>query len=53
METDPVKLQIDTSPEIAELVNNYITETNPEVKLSNLKILTNAIIEDNSNENKI
>jgi hypothetical protein len=46
METDPVKLQIDTSPEIAELVNDYRTETNPEVKLSNLKILTNAIIED-------
>ena len=46
METDPVKLQIDTSPKIAELVNDYRTETNPEVKLSNLKILTNAIIED-------
>ena len=46
MKNDPVKLQIDTSPEIAELVNDYRTETNPEVKLSNLKILTNAIIED-------
>ena len=47
METDPVKLQIDSNPEIAELNNNYINETdNAEVKLSNLKILTNAIIED-------
>ena len=47
METDPVKLQIDTNPEIAELNNNYINETdNAEVKLSNLKILNNAIIED-------
>jgi hypothetical protein len=43
---DPVKLQIDTSLEITELLNDYKTETNPEVKLSNLKILTNAIIED-------
>jgi hypothetical protein len=25
METDPVKLQIDTSPEITELVNDYVT----------------------------
>jgi hypothetical protein len=47
METDPVKLQIDSNPEIAELNNNYINETdNAEVKLSNLKILNNAIIED-------
>jgi len=47
METDPVKLQIDSNPKIAELNNNYINETdNAEVKLSNLKILNNAIIED-------
>ena len=47
METDPVKLQIDSNPEIAELNNNYVNETdNAEVKLSNLKILNNAIIED-------
>jgi len=47
MKNDPVKFQIETSLEIAELNNNYINETdNAEVKLSNLKILTNAIIED-------
>ena len=47
MKTDPVQLQIDTNPEIAELLNDYRTETdNPEIKLSNLKILNNAIIED-------
>jgi hypothetical protein len=43
---DPVKFQIETSPEIEELTNNYRTETNPEIKLANRKILTNAIIED-------
>jgi len=42
---DPVQLQIDTNPEIAELTNDYRTETDPELKLSNRKILTNAIIE--------
>ena len=46
MSEDPVKFQIDTSPEIAELTNNYRTETDPEIKLANRKILTNAIIED-------
>jgi len=43
---DPVKFQIETSPEIEELTNNYRTETNQEIKLANRKILTNAIIED-------
>jgi hypothetical protein len=44
---DPVKLQIDSNPEIAELFNDYVNETdNPEIKISNLKIFTNAIIED-------
>jgi len=46
---DPVKLQIDTSPEISELLNNYRMEDgtdNPEIKLANLEILNNAIIED-------
>ena len=43
--SDPVQLQIDTNPEIAELTNDYRTETDPEIKLSNRKILTNAIIE--------
>ena len=42
---DPVQLQIDTNPEIAELTNDYRTENDPEIKLSNRKILTNAIIE--------
>jgi len=46
MKNDPVKFQIETSQEITELVNNYETETNPEVKLSNRKILTDALIED-------
>jgi len=47
MQTDPVQLQIDSNPEIAELFNDYINETdNPEIKISNLKIFTNAIIED-------
>ena len=56
METDPVQLQIDTNPEIAELFNNYITDltykemedvtNNSEVKLANLRILTDAIIKD-------
>ena len=46
MSEDPVAFQIETSPEIAELTNNYRTETNPEIKLANRKILTNAIIED-------
>jgi len=44
--SDPVQLQINTNPEIAELTNDYRTETDPEIKLSNRKILTNAIIED-------
>ena len=46
---DPVQLQIDTSPEISELLNNYRMEDgtdNPEIKLANLEILNNAIIED-------
>jgi GH24 family phage-related lysozyme (muramidase) len=44
---DPVKLQIDSNPEITELFNDYVNETdNPEIKISNLKIFTNAIIED-------
>jgi len=43
---DPVKFQIETSPEIEELTNNYRTETDPQIKLANRKILTNAIIED-------
>ena len=43
---DPVKFQIETNPEIEELTNNYRTETDPEIKLANRKILTNAIIED-------
>jgi hypothetical protein len=44
---DPVKLQIDSNPEIAKLFNDYVNETdNPEIKISNLKIFTNAIIED-------
>jgi len=46
MKNDPVKFQIETSQEITELFNNYETETNPEVKLSNRKILTDALIED-------
>mgnify|MGYP000327166176 CR=1 FL=1 len=47
MENDPVKFQIDTSTEIAELYNDYINETeNAQVKQSNLKIFTNAIIKD-------
>jgi len=47
METDPVKLQIDSNSEIAELYNDYINETeNAQVKQSNLKIFTNAIIKD-------
>jgi len=46
MKNDPVKFQIETSLEIEQLANDYKTETNPEVKLSNLKILNNAIIED-------
>jgi hypothetical protein len=47
METDPVKLQIDSNPEITELFNDYVNETdNPEIKISNLKIFTNAIIKD-------
>ena len=47
MENDPVKFQIDTSTEIAELYNDYINETeNAQVKASNLKILNDAIIED-------
>jgi len=46
MKNDPVKFQIETSQEITELVNNYETETNPEIKLSNRKILTDALIED-------
>ena len=47
MENDPVKLQIDSNPEIEELNNNYINETdNAEIKLDNLRILNNAIIED-------
>ena len=43
---DPVKFQIETSPEIEELTNNYRTENDPQIKLANRKILTNAIIED-------
>jgi hypothetical protein len=44
---DPVKLQIDSNPEIAKLFNDYVNETdNSEIKISNLKIFTNAIIED-------
>jgi hypothetical protein len=44
---DPVKLQIDSNPEITELFNDYVNETdNPEIKISNLKIFTNAIIKD-------
>ena len=43
---DPVKFQIETNPEIEELTNNYRTENDPEIKLANRKILTNAIIED-------
>ena len=43
---DPVKFQIETSPEIEELTNNYRTETDSQIKLANRKILTNAIIED-------
>ena len=43
---DPVKFQIETNPEIEELTNNYRTETDPQIKLANRKILTNAIIED-------
>ena len=46
---DPVKLQIETSSEISELLNNYRMEDgtdNPEIKLANLEILNNAIIED-------
>ena len=44
---DPVKLQIDSNPEIAKLFNDYVNETdNPQIKISNLKIFTNAIIED-------
>jgi hypothetical protein len=44
---DPVKLQIDSNLEIAKLFNDYVNETdNPEIKISNLKIFTNAIIED-------
>jgi len=47
MENDPVKFQIDTSTEIAELYNDYINETeNAQVKASNLKILNDAVIED-------
>ena len=47
METDPVKLQIDSNSEIEELYNDYINETeNAQVKQSNLKIFTNAIIKD-------
>jgi len=46
MKNDPVKFQIETSQEITELVNNYETETNPQAKIANLKILNNAIIED-------
>ena len=43
---DPVKFQIETNPEIEELTNNYRTENDPQIKLANRKILTNAIIED-------
>ena len=44
---DPVKFQIETSLEIEELNNNYINETDDaQVKASNLKILNDAIIED-------
>ena len=46
MKNDPVKFQIETSLEIEQLVNDYKTETNPQVKIANLKILNNAIIED-------
>jgi len=46
MKIDPVQFQIETSPEIAELVSNYENETNPEIKLVNRKILTDAIIDD-------
>jgi len=43
---DPVNFQIETNPEIEELTNNYRTENDPQIKLANRKILTNAIIED-------
>ena len=43
---DPVNFQIETSPEIAELANDYRMETNPDVQLANRKILTDALIDD-------
>ena len=46
MKNDPVKFQIETSLEIEQLANDYKTETNPQAKIANLKILNNAIIED-------
>ena len=46
MKNDPVKFQIETSLEIEQLTNDYKTETNPQAKIANLKILNNAIIED-------
>ena len=56
METDPVQLQIETNPEIAELLNDYTTDStykemedvtnDSEIKLANLRTLNNAIIED-------
>ena len=56
MENDPVQLQIETNPEIAELLNDYTTDStykemedvtnNSEIKLANLRTLNNAIIED-------
>tara|TARA_R100000541_G_scaffold12563_1_gene21016 strand:+ start:609 stop:2936 length:2328 start_codon:yes stop_codon:yes gene_type:complete len=46
MKNDPVKFQIETSLEIEQLANDYKTETNSQAKIANLKILNNAIIED-------
>ena len=46
MKNDPVKFQIETSLEIEQLANDYKTETNTQAKIANLKILNNAIIED-------
>jgi len=46
MDSDPVKFITETNSKIKELADNYYNETNPDVKIANRKILTNALIDE-------